>query len=328
MLIALFASVSWARAQQIEYGVRFDSVHMLIGDHQNLTFMVRSDIPLSLKFPVLEGEIGGMEIVSGPVSDSVKEDNKYIYSQVYKVTAFDTGIYVIPPQSILIAQEGYDNAMTTDSIMIAVNTLVIDNEKGIVDIEAPLPNPVTFREALPYIIIILIGLAFISGATYIIIRLLNGKPIMPVRKMVPVPPYDVAVRAIQQLDESGLWQAGNEKRFYSELTDILREYLDGELDLACMESTTPQIIRYLSYSDKVDERSREFISDMLQCADLVKFAKMMPLQDENRNYLKGTMTVIDKIHANFVIPAEGDQNPTQEESEHNVDKESKEVENV
>lgn len=326
LLVAFFASFFGARAQQIEYGVRFDSTHMLIGDQQNLTFLVKSDIPLSLKFPQLEGEIGGLEILSGPHADSVKDGKEYIYSQVYRVTTFDTGVYVIPPQSILIAHEGYDNALTTDSIMIAVNTLVVDKEKGIADIEGPYEMPITFREALPYILYGLAAILVIALIGYIVIRLTTGKPIIPVWNEVVIPPYDLAMAAMQRLEASGLWQAGNEKQFYSEMTDILREYLDGELNMACMESTTSQIVKYLGYCDKIDDHGRKFIEEMLQTADLVKFAKMMPLQDENRDYMRGTIAVIDKIHSNCIVAVETDK-ANAEIQENLDDKNSKEVDN-
>ena len=300
-LLSIVFVVGKLSAQNIEYGVRFDSTQMLIGDHQNLTYLVRSQIPLSVKFPQLDKEIGGMEIISGPVLDSTYDGDYYTYKNIYKVTSFDTGLYVIPEQAILLAQEGFDNALTTDSIMIYVYTLIVDKEKGMVDIEAPLDAPITFREALPYILYSLLGLAIIAAIVYLIIRLRSGKPIIGSAASEPViPPYIAAINGMNSIDERKLWQAGNEKEFYTELTNVLREYLDGELGLQCMESTSAEIIAYLKGAKHVDEKERLFIDDMLSAADLVKFAKMTPLQDENFNFMKGTKLCIEKIHANIV----------------------------
>ena len=310
-------------AQNIEYGVRFDSTQMLIGDHQNLTYLVRSQIPLSVKFPQLDKEIGGMEIISGPVTDSTYDGDYYTYKNVYKVTTFDTGVYAIPPQSILLSQEGFDNALTTDSIMIYVYTLIVDKEKGMVDIEGPLDNPVTFREALPYILYSLLGLVIIAAIVFLIIRLINGKPIIGNVASKPViPPYITAMNGMNSIDERKLWQAGNEKVFYTELTNVLREYLDGELGLQCMESTSAEIITYLQHAEHVDEKVLRFIDDMLSAADLVKFAKMMPLQDENFSYMTGTKECIEKIHANIVAfeQAKADEAKMIKETESETDK--------
>lgn len=322
-LLSIVFVVGKLSAQEIEYGVRFDSTQMLIGDQQNLTYLVRSQIPLSVKFPQLDKQVGGMEIVSGPVVDSTYDGNYYTYTNVYKVTTFDTGIYSIPPQSILIAQEGFDNALTTDTIKIAVNTLIVDKEKGMVDIEGPLDNPVTFREALPYILYSLLGLAIVAAIVYMIIRLRSGKPIIGGTASEPViPPYIAAINGMNSIDERKLWQAGNEKEFYTELTNVLRQYLDGELGLQCMESTSAEIVTYLKGVEYVDEKVRLFIDDMLAAADLVKFAKMTPLQDENFNYMKGTKECIEKIHANIVAfeQAKADEAKKIKETESETDK--------
>lgn len=322
-LLSIVFVVGKLPAQNIEYGVRFDSTQMLIGDHQNLTYLVRSQIPLSVKFPQLDKEIGGMEIISGPVVDSTYDGDYYTYKNIYKVTSFDTGLYVIPEQSILLAQEGFDNALTTDSIMIYVYTLIVDKEKGMVDIEAPLDAPVTFREALPYILYCLLGLAIIAAIVYFIIRLRSGKPIIGGTACEPViPPYIAAINGMNSIDERKLWQAGNEKEFYTELTNVLRLYLDGELGLQCMESTSAEIITYLKSAEHVDEKVRLFIDDMLAAADLVKFAKMTPLQDENFNYMKGTKECIEKIHTNIVEfeQAKADEAKKIKETESETDK--------
>lgn len=296
ILLLLIAVVTVkANAQNIEYGVRFDTTQMLIGDQQNLTYIVRSELPLHVKFPVHEKEVAGLEIISGPVLDSAKSKGIYTYTSTYKITTFDTGLYVLPPESILLAMEGFDNALTTDSVMVIVNTLQVDKEKGLVDIQPPHDTPVTFKEILPYILYSLLGLLLIAFVIYIILRKKAGKPIIG-SVAPPIPPYDTAVAQLQQIEEGKLWQAGREKEFYTELTNTLREYLDGELGLQCMESTTAQIVDALKDRVEVNDYNRNFISELLSAADLVKFAKMLPLQDENFNYMKGTEKAIQTIH--------------------------------
>ncbi len=327
LLLFIVGAIQGVNAQDIEYGVKFDSTHMLIGDQQNLTYIVKSQIPLNIIFPQYEKNIGDLEIISGPQIDSTHEKGLYTYTQTYRITTFDTGLVVIPPQSIQIALDGFNNSLTTDTIMVAVSTFEVDKEKGMIDIEGPVDAPLTFREALPYILYSLLGLLVIAAIIYVIMRIKRGKPILGTTSEPAIPPYQAALQGMQSIDERKLWQAGNEKLFYTELTMVLREYLDGELGLQCMESTTIEILGYLKQSAAVDERCRNFIEEMLSNADLVKFAKMTPLQDENYNFMKGTADCIDKIHAQVVAieqakaeqaKAEAEtQNVTEEKEEQN-----------
>lgn len=327
LLFFIVVAVKGATAQEIEYGVKFDSTHMLIGDQQNLTYIVKSQIPLNIIFPYHEKSIGDLEIISGPEIDSLHEKGAYTYTQTYKVTTFDTGLFVIPPQSIQIALDGFNNSLTTDSIMVAVSTFEVDKKKGLIDIEGPMDAPVTFREALPYILYSLLGLALIAGIIYVIMRRKSGKPILGSNVEPSIPPYQAALQGMRSIDERKLWQAGNEKEFYTELTMVLREYLDGELGLQCMESTSVEILGYLKQCQAVDERSLIFIEEMLSSADLVKFAKMTPLQDENYNFMKGTGDTIDRIHNQVVAIEQAKAEQAKAESETQSVTEEKEEQN-
>ena len=94
------------------------------------------------------------------------------------------------------------------------------------------------------------------------------------------PAYEVALEQLEVLDGQKLWQAGQVKPYYIQLTDIIRTYLEGQFNLPAMESTTDEImdgVRATSISDK----SKMNLRELLELSDLVKFAKVKPGMEEH-----------------------------------------------
>lgn len=299
-LILVCLPLTDVRAQDVEYGVKVDTSVMMIGDQQTLAFTVKSTAPLSLEFPVLSDDfIKGIEIISGPVTDSMKEGDLYIYEQKYRITSFDTGVYKVPPMVINIKNEGFNHPLTTEELVFGVNTYSVDREKGLADIQKPYDTPLTFREILPYLLYTAAGLLLIALLVYVIVKHRKGEKIF-VRQEPFVPPYEKALQGMADIKEKELWVAGNEKRFYTELTDVVRLYISEELDIPCMEVTSDQILSSIEDNEHIDRQAHEFFSELLSVADLVKFAKMLPLQDENIRYFDGVNKHVERIHDSVV----------------------------
>ncbi|OGS06735.1 MAG: hypothetical protein A2270_05585 [Elusimicrobia bacterium RIFOXYA12_FULL_51_18] len=92
-------------------------------------------------------------------------------------------------------------------------------------------------------------------------------------------PYEKASDALARLSGSGLWEEGKIKEFYSRLSDIFRNYLDGQFGIKAELMTTNDITRELRNTGadiKTVIRTRE----LLENSDLVKFAKFKPGEKE------------------------------------------------
>lgn len=283
---------------QIEYGVELDTNYMLIGDQQHLTFKVRSREGVRVVFPQLKDTVvKGMEIISGPVRDSVLEDDgQWLLQEQYVITAFDTGLYVIPSLPITIEAGEFNNVLRTEEIGIVVNTYVIDPQQGNYDIVMPYEAPWSLLEILPYLLWGLLAVAVLGGGGYLWWRYKKNKPLFSATPKEAVPPYVTAIRALDSIKEEKLWQPGQEKLYYTRLTDAVRSYLDGEFDIAAMEQTSAEILQALKGCDKILPAEREKLEDMLTTADFVKFAKWKPLQDENARYLDAAYDFVRGTH--------------------------------
>lgn len=281
-VIVLLCSIDALKAQNREYVAEVDTNYIMIGDQIHFWMKVKSEPGVKVAFPQLKDTIAkGIEIISGPVRDSIVEkDGRVLMQESYVITSFDSGMYVIPPMPIEIQQESYNNTLRTDPIPLIVNTFVVDQQKGNFDIVMPLAAPWTFTEVLPYLLWVLLGVIVIL-AIILIIRYRKSHKGIFVHEKPAIPPYVLAMKALEEIKKEKLWQSGKTKEYYTQLTDTIRNYLDGELGISAMEQTSFETLQALEKSDQVNAKQRDKLADMFETADYVKFAKAEPLQDEN-----------------------------------------------
>lgn len=127
---------------------------------------------------------------------------------------------------------------------------------------------------MPWVIgvVVILGLGFVMWSLY---KKMTSKPTPPVVQTIIYPPYVVAERLLNELKAKQLWQRGQYKEYYSELTHILRGYIEEQFNIPALENTTDELVVLLEQkpfnSDVIHK-----IKGLLQTADLVKFAKMVP----------------------------------------------------
>lgn len=111
-----------------------------------------------------------------------------------------------------------------------------------------------------------------------------------------IPPYEKALNALKQLEDKQLWQKGEIKLYQTELTDIMRSYLENAEIVNAMEMTTPDILKNLKLP-VFDVAHKNQLSDILQIADLVKFAKATPDQNIHQQFMDLAKNWIGETHS-------------------------------
>jgi cell division protein YceG involved in septum cleavage len=176
----------------------------------------------------------------------------------------------------------------------------VDTAQDIRDIKKPIAAPFTFREALPWIIALLL----LAGAGYFIFYYLKkrkkAEPVFRAPVKIKIPPHQVALDALENLRNKKLWQTGQVKEYHTELTDIIRDYIFGKFNIHAPELTSDEILNALNYT-ATDQEARQKLNQTFVVADLVKFAKMQPLPMEHDasltnaiEFVKATMFLGDK----------------------------------
>ena len=216
------------------------------------------------------------------------------YIKKYLLTSFDSGRYVIPRQQVLINNKKY----STDSLLIDVATVKVDTLKQrLFPIKAVISQPIIFDDYKNYI---WLGLAILALILAIILYLIFRKKKEQIAIENRIPPYTTAMQRLGELDEQQLWQNNKVKQYYIELTDIIRTYIERELNIPALESTTDELMETIQDFNKIKtlDLPKETIVNLqklLQEADLVKFAKHKPVSGEIQSHRVDTELIIKDL---------------------------------
>ena len=289
-------SIGVLQAQGVKATARVDSTHLVIGDQLGFEVEVNFPAGVEITLPLIGESLGDLEVLTQMEADTLGSENGKRVIQRMMLTAFDSGFYQIPALTVEYNSTGSQQVqqVKTNPITVEVYTVGIDTTQSIRPIKGLEEAPYTFREALPYLvllaIIIGIGLAIYFYRRHRL-RKLGEIPPPPKPK---VPPHIIAMKKLSDLEAQKHWQKGEFKLYFSELTGILREYLEGRYEMLALESTTDEILDALK-PKQVPEFQFEKLGEMLTLADLVKFAKQKPddkdclnNMDYARSFIKAT----------------------------------------
>ena len=273
---------------------QIETSQIRIGEQFNLRISVNEIENVIL--PKLE--LKGLEVIDSAMIDTLGN----MLVQKYIITGFDSGAYYIPQQQVFVKNQAY----LTDSLLVNVATVAIDTTKiKKFPIKAIKAEPYTFDDFKIYVYILLAALVIIGFWIYwFVIRKRKMEIEEPTFRALP--PYDEAIYKLNELDEKLLWQNNKVKEYYSELTEIVRGYIERELKVPALEKTTDEIIDTLKDFNEAEtiSTSKETIDKLkalLQEADLVKFAKSKPLAIEIEEDRKDAKLVIDNLKPKPII---------------------------
>ncbi len=271
-----------------------DSVKFPIGSKINLTIDLPFNQSEQVKWPQLRDTITkSIEILSKSDIDTVtiEATNKKILRQIVGITSFDTGFIVLPPFKFEISKQGTSPAIAaTEPLLLQVYKLKIDPKADIRDIKPIYKAPITFKEILPWIALALaIGLI-----TYAILYFMKRRKTEPAMQPVPkvkVPAWEIALKKLDKLKSEQLWEKGNVKEYYTQLTDILREYFELTYNVNASEMTSTEIQEAIAPHVN-DDKVMTPLRNVLFLSDMAKFAKAQPGNYENeQSIIYGTEIV-------------------------------------
>ena len=268
---ALFSIVTFA--QKISSSI--DSTSIKIGQELIYSIEVEVDTSSLVVFP--EGQTFlPLEMIESYKVDATKLGDRFKLIKKYGLTQFDSGTYTIPRQKILIG----DYEAFTDSLKVEVRTIEVDTtQQPLYSIKPIIEVDKSPSNRWLYLLIIVLSLAFVAFLLYWFIW--RQKPLTEEEKVALLPPYERAKLALVELDKSGYLQNDEIKEYYSELTGIIRKYLDEKVYDHALESTTEELINRLNLlrdGNQIDLSKEDIdnIDTILRRADLVKFAKSKP----------------------------------------------------
>ncbi len=309
VLISLVVS-SFSVFPAVKVTASLDSAVILMGRIDTLRLIVERDADIQGAFPLLDKLIkdksGYATLLNDtveigvPCVDTLKKDGNRITERlVMPVQVFDSGRYSLPPFVYLTA----DDSVASNSIDLEVVPVKVGDNDLISDFKDIVPPPdKSFWDWVPdwlyyYWWLWLLIIAGAIVALYFAIKYRRtGKFIALPEKPQPKP-WTVALQRLDSLKAKNLWENGLEKEYFTDLTDIIRDYLSQRFGINAMEMTSRQIMQTLVDQAEVKEK-RGYVRKILDMADFVKFAKVRPLPADNVeafdnavNFVKETIPV-------------------------------------
>lgn len=273
----------------MEVDARLETPQIRIGEQTRLTIVLKlAQVDVSLQFPNIEGTaFEGFEVVQREKCDtSFIQPNEFVELRCsWLLTSFDSGTQVIPPLPIILSSQGMNDTTMTPPLLLEVSTVEINPEEDIRDIKDVVAIPLGFWEIAWKVIAILVIISALIGGYLLYVRWRKGAPLVPVFRKVQQPPHVVALDRFESLRRQKLWQQGRIKEFHSELTDILRVYIQDRFHIPAPEMVTHEIIQALGNNTETRDKVKD-MENILQLADLVKFAREHPLPDEHERSMQ------------------------------------------
>jgi hypothetical protein len=302
-LVTLACTVSASGSAQTETPSRatawVDSSRFVIGDPIHVRLSVRTPAGVAVR-PLIGDSLGGFTVLERP---TLRRTNDTLTDGVLVVAKYDSGDAVIPPLPFSVSRAGVPDStiISSNPVPLTVSTVAVDTTKDIRDLKPVVDIPLSWQEILLYagIALAVVGLAVLGWWYWKKRKAREGQA--PEQKLVR-PAHVIAFEQLAQLKDKKLWQQGLVKEFYSEVTEIFRRYLENRYSMMAMEETTDQImggLRHLRFPDGMLGTAEK----VLRRADLVKFAKYLPVPAENDEMITVVHDLVDKTKIVAMSPA-------------------------
>ena len=247
-----------------------DTSSILIGEQIN--FRISNTISKTEVWPTYEEFlVQGVEIIKEGKLDTTEN----LISQNFIITVWDSGSYYIPPISFSANNK-------TEGLLLNVQTVILEEGAKLKDIKKPMEAYIGWSDIWPWILVFIV-LALIIFLLRIYI--FNTKEKVKIDKPKMMIPADItALKQLKKLDKARLWQVGSIKEYHTELSEIIRRYTENRFNFIALELATDEIISELK--SRVNNEQLASITILLQRADLAKFAKSKPDEDENKESMQ------------------------------------------
>jgi hypothetical protein len=308
LLLFLFLAVfvnNHLLAQKITVNAALDSTVMKIGDHAHLSFTVSQKPNQKVIMPIFSDSIkGGLELVEPMKLDTVKsQDGHILVSQHYVVTAYNDSLLYIPPFPFVL---NGDTVWSKSLSLKVVQPFKIDTASNSITDIKPVMDP-KFDWMRLFIILLIIlaihGLIVLGMVLYC--KYFKKSPILDTKSQeLLLPPHVVALSYLDKIKQEKAWQQGRSKEYHTQLTEVLREYIERMYKINSMEMTSEEILDQFRFLRLEQKSVYLCLQQILKLADLVKFAKWDATPDEHELSLMNAYLFVNQTKIEEVKPLE------------------------
>jgi hypothetical protein len=318
-VLLLSVTVFAIQAQNFKVAAVLDSSVIRIGEQVKLDLFViynPNEKPLEIKWPGIGDTITGkVEVISVTEIDTTMPDksNPNIIQQHQQllISAYDSGYFAIPPFKFILNKDT-SNPYFTEALLLEVHTVPTDSSLvKTKDIKEPFGEPFNWMWYKYYFYWGLAALVFVI-VLFLLINYYNKKrrkaSLEPEKPKVPA--HLTALASLEKIREEKVWQQQKVKEYYSSITDTVRLYIEERFQIPALESTSDELLTIIR-SQVIDPISKEKLKQILVLSDFVKFAKMIPLEQEHELTLQHAFDFVNGTKREEVVTIQG--TPKEEE---------------
>ena len=296
LILCVICSLQQGRAQSVTVDATIDSLQILIGEQAKITLQVSLDADKRALLPLYTDTlVRGVEIVevAKPDTKLLNGGKRMLITEEYTITSFDSALYYLPPMKVTVDNQAYRSkalALKVYSVNVPIDP---ENPEQFFGPKSVMKAPFVWKDWYGTIACLILLAPFAFLLVYLVKRIFDNKPIIRKVKVEPtLPPHLQAMQEIERIKSEKIWQKGESKMYYTELTDAIRTYINKRFGFNALEMTSSEIIEKL-----LEIKDKEAIADLRELfvtADLVKFAKHTPLLNENDANLVSAIDFINE----------------------------------
>lgn len=248
---------------------------------------------LKVVFPNLPDSLNHIEITDRtPLDTSGSNEQQKMFKQIITLTSFDSGRWEMPPMKfeVFSVTDGSYDSVFTEPFFIDVNTVQVDTTKAFKPIKALRSVGWNILDYWPYLLACLALSAAI--VLYFVFWHKKRKPAVAAPPAKPAKaPYQLAMEQLELLEKEKPWNS-DVKLYYTQLTDILRQYFEQQFHIAALEQTSAELMQNIKPVTVLNQQ-RDKLQSILTLADLAKFAKLQPSPQEHEDCLRKAIAVVE-----------------------------------
>lgn len=291
ILFSLLVISSAAMCQQVRVQASTDAKEYTVGDYITLKIEVTHPEGVSVQKPPVKDSLKNAELLGFSLAEGKKEGGKVTDVFSFTLAKYDSGDVKIPSVNVIYSSKGKQSSVLTNALYVNVKPVKIDPQKEIKDIKDPV------YISLPwwvYTLWVLAIIAVCTAAYYGYIFYKKKKAGLPVIAPVVIKtPYESALDALAELRQKKLWQNGRVKEYHSEITFIIRQYFEIIYSVPALETTSSELLLNLKKTGCPSE-VRDITLQFLNNADMVKFAKYIPIDHVNEEMMTQAEALVKK----------------------------------
>jgi hypothetical protein len=283
-------------AQDIEFNLGVDSNEVLIGDQIHVTVLLKypSD-KYSLIFPnINEAYTEPFKIIEQSKIDTIESSRYTTLKQITTIASYDSGLYQLNKLHVYGFKTDADSAIdvVSDSILIKVSDVVVNINGDIKDIVKAEKKSTLLKN-----ILIAVGCLILIIAVYYFIKKYLQSRKKPIEEK-QIDTYQYVNTQLQKIKSVTLSTNLETKNYYSTLSELLKYYVQHRYQLLVLDKTSDETITAIQQESK----TKDIVADaqrVLQIADMVKFAKVLPTDMQNKNSWEQTNAIVQNLEQNY-----------------------------